>query len=144
MQMKNEACSFCSRGADYGPFDGMGVCDQCARLIAAIAAEEDHEIWSETQPGAADSASSGSLDESLARFKQQVSGLISDEDADSHANLAEAYRAMGLYDEAVCEAAAALRSGRRVPVIMLALQMLLSLPLLKPDGFTRLKDRICP
>lgn len=142
MQMKNEACSFCSCGADYGPVEGIGVCDQCARLIATIAGEGDREIWSGTEPDAAAGASAGSLEESLARFKQGVAGLIPNEDADSHANLAEAYRAMGLHDEAVGEAATALRSGRQVPVITSALQMLLSPPLLRPDGFVRLRGRV--
>jgi hypothetical protein len=86
--------------------------------------------------------SSASLDESLVRFKATVASTISEEDSESHINLAEAYRSMGLYDEAVGEAAASLNSARRASVIISGLRMLLSPPLLTSAGLVRLKRRV--
>lgn len=50
--------------------------------------------------------------------------------------------ATGLFEEAVLEAATALKVARRTSVIASALEMLLSPPLLRSDGFVRLRRRV--
>lgn len=140
MSQLEAACSFCLERAEYGPSAGISVCDRCARLIAVIARRGDRAIW--VEGNAAGTASSASLDEELASLKAKVAEQISEDDAESHANLADAYLAMGLFEEAVQEAATALKVARRASVIASALQMLLSPPLLKSDGFVRLRSRM--
>lgn len=78
----------------------------------------------------------------LANFKVGVAAFLPDEDGDSHAHLAEAYRALGLYQDAVREASSALKGGRRGPIILSALEMLLSPPLLRSDDFVRLRNLV--
>ena len=135
-------CSVCLRGSDYGPFGDILVCEGCTRQIATIASGGDREIWSDSPGSASDGASSVEFEEILAKFKADVAGHIATEDGDSHANLAEAYRAMGLHDDAVREASTALGAGRRTPLVLSALEMLLSPPLLKSGGFARLRQRV--
>lgn len=134
------ACSFCLGRAEYGPIAGINACDRCARLIAIIARRGDRAIWMEGH--AAGTASSASLDADTATLKAKIAKQISEADEESHANLADAYLAMGLFEEAVREAATALKVARRSAVIASTLQMLLSPPLLRSDGFVRLRRRV--
>jgi tetratricopeptide (TPR) repeat protein len=142
MQELAKICYVCSRVADYGPFGGILVCEGCTRRIANIARGGDGDIWTGGEGRGPDSSSPVDFDENLARFKMGVAGLIPDQDGDSHANLAEAYRQMGLHGEAIREAAMALSAARRTPLVLSALEMLLSPPLLKAEGMLRLRQRL--
>ncbi len=140
-----QRCSFCAQPAAYGPFGAVAVCEACAKTIGAVARDSDgvtlDEIWSSSADVEA-SHGAGDSEERLAAFKQTVAERISGEDADSHANLAEAYRAMGLYQDAVREAATALSFAREARTIGYAVEMLLSPPLLTTSGFGPLRSRV--
>ena len=136
-------CSFCSLGADYAPFKGFALCDRCARRIATVARQANRdEIWFEEQDEGADGQGVADVDHALARLKKSVDADIPSQDAESHANLAEAYRAIGLYRDAVREAATALDAAANARVMNWVLEMLLSAPLIKPGGFGPLRSRV--
>jgi hypothetical protein len=136
MKSQRLPCSFCARTAEYGLMGEFAVCDPCARRISVVARGAGrHEIWSEDEAETAG-------DEALVRFKESVRDQISDEDAESHANLAEAYREMGLYEDSIREAAMAVAAARDARVMKTAVEMLLSTPLLKRGGLGPLRTRL--
>lgn len=122
--------------SDY-ELDRMGVCDRCARKVALVAREGDSAIWSDSEPGREAGA-----DESFTRFKAGIAAQIADDDVDSHGNLADAYRAMGLYADAVRELGMVVNGARDATVVVGALRQLFSPPLLRADGFSRLLGRV--
>lgn len=126
-------CSICSRPATYGPIDDVMACEACKERIAFFASLGDRAIWSHLPIARGGVA---------AQFKEQVSETLAEDDAESHAKLAEAYRSMALYDDARREAATALRSARTKSLIESLLRMLLSEPLMQEGGFLRLRARI--
>ena len=140
-----QRCSFCAQPAAYGPFGAIAACEACAKSIGALGRDGDRitldEIWSSSADVEASHGGDDS-EERLAAFKQSVAERISGEDADSHANLAEAYRAMGLHRDAVREAATALSFAREARTTAYALEMLLSPPLLRTAGFNPLRRRV--
>ena len=136
-----DACSFCAEDAVHGPFGVIHVCDRCARNVGLVAKQGDADIWSPASPHYK-GLISANPDELLSELKAKVANQISEDDAHSHDSLADAYLAMGLYDEAVGEAATALNAARTRTVLVAALRKLLSPPLLKSDGFARLRHRV--
>lgn len=80
--------------------------------------------------------------EVFTQFKHGLEKQLSAEDADSHLHLAIAYREMALYGDAVREAAVAFRATRDRKKADEAMWLLLSPPLLKPDGVEALRARL--
>lgn len=78
----------------------------------------------------------------LEDFKRGIKKHMSVDDGESHFHLATAYREMALYEDAVREAAAALRSARDRKIRIRALEMLLTAPLLRAEGLKALRARL--
>jgi hypothetical protein len=76
------------------------------------------------------------------KLKADIATHIHIDDAESHLNLAIAYSEMGLNADAVLEAATALRADIEGPNARQALQMLLTRPLMLPEGMKKLRDRL--
>jgi hypothetical protein len=146
-------CSFCARPSWFGPFDGIVVCETCPRRIGALA---DHaavspvaNIWALTGPPARPEKADKPLpppdvdaEELFRRFTEGVAATISPDDTQSHADLSQAYKEMGLNSDALREAAIALERGTNPEVIRAALRVVLTAPLLKPGGLKELKARL--
>lgn len=81
----------------------------------------------------------GDAEELFQRFKEGVAQAISPDDFQSHADLAQAYKEMGLNTDALREAAVALESPKASRT---ALRVVLTAPLLKPGGLEELKVRL--
>jgi hypothetical protein len=145
-------CSFCDAVASFGPYEAAHACDACARRVARLAESSGGEarstIWSTAGAPAAIAKNAEQMrgdepdaDEVFAQFKLGVEKRLSADDADSHLNLAIAYREMALYGDAVREAAVAFRATRDRKKADEAMGILLSPPLLKPDGIEALRAR---
>jgi hypothetical protein len=142
-------CTFCSSEAWAGPAFEVEVCQACARRIGALAKEADPEIWSvvavsrSTPPDAPDAPDAQpSFTKMLRVFQRQVSERIASSDNESHYHLAHAYRAMGLFEDAVRAAGTALDVAPPAVPYAPALTLLLHEPLLKADGLERLRARL--
>ena len=82
------------------------------------------------------------IERTLEAFKEGVAKQISADDVDSHTNLAEAYREMGLYVDALREAAIAVTAAVVPRSAEAAVGFLLAPPLLTPNGLERLRERL--
>jgi hypothetical protein len=78
----------------------------------------------------------------FAEFKRGVGNQISDEDADSHLNLAMAYLEMSLYGDAVRELSVVIEGTRDSNIVNSALGLLLAPPLLKTNGLSALRAQL--
>jgi len=148
----NCACSFCGQAATLEPSAGFWVCSSCAKRIAKLVVESKPEsvadIWSSVAPplgrGEPQQVVRADIDPDrlFEEFKEGVAKNISVNDANSHSHLAEAYREMGLYADAVREAALALGAAVATRTADIPLRLLLTAPLLRPDGLERLRRRL--
>lgn len=144
-------CSFCGQTATLDPSAGLRVCWSCAKRIATLAMQSEAgnlaDIWSSVAPPlerAAAPVVRGEIDVERVfdTFKEGVAKQISADDVDSHTHLAEAYREMGMYSDAVREAAVAVTAARAPLSAARPLGFLLTPPLLRSDGLERLRERL--
>jgi hypothetical protein len=145
-------CSFCGQGATLAPSAGLRVCNSCAKRIAKLVVESKPEriaeIWSSVAPSLGrvepQPVARGEIDieRVFDQFKEGVAKQISADDVDSHTHLAEAYREMGMYVDAVREAAIAVTAAVAPRSAEGPLGFLLTPPLLRPDGLGRLRERL--
>ena len=145
-------CSFCGEVATLEPSPGLRVCRSCAKRIARLVAETKPEsltdIWSSAGAPPASLAGWQNVEVEIdtervfEEFKEGVAKNISGADAESHSHLAEAYREMGLYVDAVREAAIAVNAAVAQRSVEGPLRFLLTPPLLRPDGLERLRERL--
>lgn len=133
------------------PIEGTSICATCSRRIGRLAAAGTKEIWavdavSRSNPppasGAPAVAEQPSFTKMLRMFQHQVSERIAADDNESHYHLAHAYRAMGLHEDAVRAAGKALDVDPPSVPLVEALVMLLTPPLMKPDGRNALRMRL--
>lgn len=117
-----------ARLAEGGRGEARSSIWSTAGAPAAIATKADQTRGAEPNP-----------DEVFAQFKRGVEKQLFAEDAESHLNLAIAYREMGLYGDAVREAAVAFRATRDRKKADEAMALLLSPPLLKLDAIEALR-----
>src|ERR1700722_17845268 len=110
-----QPCSFCSRPSMFGPFDGVFVCEKCPARIGDVAWKDQGSvvasIWDVTdlprRPDLADKPPTPRIDvEEVSRtFEVALASGVSGYDAMPHADLAHAYKEMGLNSDALREAA---------------------------------------
>lgn len=152
MTASDAKCSFCDAVASFSPFGTTLACDACARRVARLAERSNTDarstIWSTAAAPPAEAKNAEHVpaphpdpDEVFAQFKRGVEKQLSADDAESHLHLAIAYREMALYEDAVREAAVAFRGTRDRKKADEAMGLLLSPPLLKPDGIEALRAR---
>jgi hypothetical protein len=129
------------------------VCWSCAKRIARLVAEREPEtlaeIWSSTAPPrplqpAPSNASDIDAERVFEKFKQGLAEHITPTDAASHFHISEAYREMGLYVDAVREAGVAVGTATVPDSVQGPLRLLLTPPLLMPDGLERLRRLLKP
>ena len=129
------------------------MCATCARRIGRLAIERVPEIWavvrvaSSPPPSNAQSvprapSDDRSFTQMLRAFQRGVAERIGPDDAESHYHLAHAYRAMGLFEDAVRAAGTALDVDAPSTPIAPALAMLLEPPLLRDEGMAVLRTRL--
>lgn len=147
-------CSFCAAPPFAEPLDGVSVCRGCAIRIGRLARDDSGDLWDivvvsrSTPPGPPDAASEHAADEQpsftkmLRVFQRQVAERIATTDSESHYHLAHAYRAMGLFEDAVRAAGTALDVEPPGSPHAPALVLLLSEPLLREGALDRLKERL--
>jgi hypothetical protein len=168
----SSACFFCGgRGRAFGPYERQHVCAGCAKRVAELAQRSRPETLSSIWPSrstavavpsdmfsrstmpmraraksAPDSAIFGATGvgnfDGVVRAPRGSTAHISREDVRARLDLADAYREMDLYDDALEEAALALTSTNDSEMIDRALRLLLTEPLLKPGGFLALRARL--
>jgi hypothetical protein len=148
-------CTFCSAPSFAKPLDDVAICERCAARVGRLAKEDSGDIWAvvavsrSTPPGAPDgTGASGeqaggeqpSFTKMLRVFQRQVAERIATTDSESHYHLAHAYRAMGLFEDAV--RAAGLSLDIEPPGIphAPALTLLFTEPLLREGGLDRVKE----
>lgn len=145
-------CSFCGQAAALQPCTELRVCVPCAKRIARLAADTKPEsvpgIWSlvapplgRVQPQRVDHGEVD-IDRVFVEFKKGVAEHIAADDAESHSHLAQAYREMGLYVDALREAAISVTAAVVPASTEGPLGFLLTPPLLLPDGLVRLRERL--
>ncbi len=115
-----DGCSFCGGEGTFRPTPMVHVCRSCALRIADLSGDPSATFWvsvasparGSVPPSAGEAIDTAPVFEA---FKEGVAKQISDQDAESHLNLAEAYREMGLFLDARREAgiAIAARAGAR-------------------------------
>lgn len=134
--MDAPTCTFCSRPATLIPTEECRVCPACTKVIAAVATSPSasREIW--------DAAVPEKRDDEVEAFAARVAQKISPHDSESHFHMAMAYREMGLHGEALREAAIALGSAPEATKATTTLRLLLTPPLLRPDGIAKLKAHV--
>jgi len=146
-------CSFCGRPSWFGPFGRVFVCEACPRRIGALA---DHaavsavaNIWAVTRPPARpDKADKPppprhiDIEEVFRFFQAGLEAGVRPDDSLAHADLAQAYKEMGLNSDALREAAIALDRITSPEVVRTALRVLLTAPLPKPGGLSELRRRL--
>lgn len=146
-------CTFCSGASFATTPEGVSVCEACARKIGALAKSDDGQIWtvvavSRSTPPEAPGSTAKPADEQpsftkmLRAFQRQVSERIASSDNESHYHLAHAYRAMGLFEDAVRAAGTALDVAPPAMPHAPALALLLTEPLLKENGLDRIRERL--
>jgi len=151
-------CSFCGSGRAFGPYERHHVCAACAKRVAELAQRSHPESVSSIWPSRGDAmavpcdviAQSGGsslapfvpVSDMIHELETAVAAHVSREDVRARLDLADAYREMDLYDDALEEAAFALTSTNDGEMIDRALRLLLTAPLLRPGGFTALRARL--
>jgi hypothetical protein len=132
-------CSFCGAASAFAPLPGLRVCEACARGVGRLARETPDAFWlvEGAQPKAGGDPAFGTM---LRAFQRGVAERISDADSESHYHLAHAYRAMGLYADAITAAGTSLATD--MPATEAALALLLSPPLLREGGLEALRGRL--
>jgi hypothetical protein len=146
------ACSFCGQAAKLEPSEGLRVCWSCAKRIANLVVESKPgslaDIWSSVAPpqdrAEPQPVARGEIDVERVfdAFREGITKQISTDDVDSHTHLAEAYREMGMYVDAVREAAIAVTGALAPRSAQGPLGLLLTPPLLRWDGMERLRQRL--
>jgi hypothetical protein len=131
-------CSFCSAPSFAKPADDVSVCEGCAARIGRLAKSDTGEIWAVAGPG----EEQPSFTKMLRVFQLQVAERIATTDSESHYHLAHAYRAMGLFEDAVRSAGTALDAEPPAIPHAPALTLLFTAPLLREGGLDRLRDRL--
>lgn len=132
----------------FGPSPEQTLCQPCALRLADLASDRSENIWADvaTRDGAppppTETFEDIDADSTFDTFKESVANQISDNDADSHLNLAAAYSAMGLYVDARREAAIVIGARSTAGATNAALQLLLSPPLLADGALDRLRERV--
>lgn len=144
----SESCTFCRADAAV-TLPEASVCATCARRIGRLALELVPEIWAVVQvssvppPSSTRGASSApTFTQMLRAFQRGVAERIGPDDAESHYHLAHAYRAMGLFEDAVRAAGTALDVDAPSTPVAPALAMLLAPPLLRDEGMAALRLRL--
>lgn len=145
-------CSFCSAPSFASPADGVSVCEGCAARVGRLAKSDTGDIWAvvavsrSTPPAAPDGAEKTDEQPSFAKmlrvFQRQVAERIATTDSESHYHLAHAYRAMGLFEDAVRAAGTALDVEPPAVPHAPALVLLFTEPLLREGGLDRLRERL--
>lgn len=143
-------CSFCSAPSFAKPCEDVSICERCAARVGRLAKEDGGEIWEvvpvsrSTPPGPPDGAvdDQPSFTKMLRAFQRQVAERIATTDCESHYHLAHAYRAMGLFEDAVRAAGAALDVTPPLVPHSPALALLFTEPLLREGGLERLRARL--
>jgi hypothetical protein len=147
-------CTFCSAPSFAKPLDDVSFCEGCAARLGKLAKEDSGDLWAivavsrSTPPSAPDAASERVADEQpsftkmLRVFQRQVAERIATTDGESHYHLAHAYRAMGLFEDAVRAAGTALDVDPPATPHAPALTLLLSEPLLRDGALERVKQRL--
>lgn len=143
----SETCTFCRANAVV-TLPEASACATCARRIGRLAIELVPEIWavvpvkSAPPPSGTGPASAPTFTQMLRAFQRGVAERIGPDDAESHYHLAHAYRAMGLFEDAVRAAGTALDVDAPSTPIAPALAMLLAPPLLRDEGMAVLRTRL--
>lgn len=148
-------CTFCSAPSFAKPLDEVSVCERCAARVGRLAKEDSGDFWAivavsrSTPPGPPDAAGTDhvadeqpSFTKMLRVFQRQVAERIATTDSESHYHLAHAYRAMGLFEDAVRAAGTALDVEPPAVPHAPALTLLLTEPLLREGALDRLKQRL--
>lgn len=145
-------CTFCSAPSFAKPLDDVAICERCAARVGRLAKDDTGEIWEvvavsrSTPPGPPDgehkSDEQPSFTKMLRVFQRQVAERIASTDSESHYHLAHAYRAMGLFEDAVRAAGLSLDIEPPAVAHAPALTLLLTEPLLREGGLDRLKKRL--
>ena len=147
-------CTFCSAPSFAKPLDDVSICERCAARVGRLAKEDTGEIWEvvavsrSTPPGPPDGSGEAKSDEQprftkmLRVFQRQVAERIASTDGESHYHLAHAYRAMGLFEDAVRAAGLSLDIEPPAVPHAPALTLLFTAPLLREGGLERLKNRL--
>ena len=145
-------CALCDAAPSFGPYGTVRACEPCAQRVARLAGRSNGEvrstIWATTDAPAAvakpvEPAHSPDVDHEkvFEQLKRGVERQLSAVDGESHLHLAIAYREMGLYGDAVREAAVAFEAVPQRRVAEEALGLLLTPTLLRPDGIDALRVR---
>ena len=139
-------CSFCGANAELVPTVGLVVCPRCASGIGRLARETPAAFWliegPQPKPTAGGDPAFGTM---LRAFQRGVAERISTEDSESHYHLAHAYRAMGLYADAITAAGTALATEVTPSTSQSAesaLGILLTAPLLREGGLESLRGQL--
>jgi len=134
-------CSFCGGTSRFVPLPGLRVCADCARGVGRLACESAQPYWviegDRPPPAGGGDPAFGTM---LRAFQRGVAERISATDSESHYHLAHAYRAMGLYADAVAAAGTSLASD--APTTEAALSLLLTPPLLREGGLEALRGQL--
>ncbi|MFO0739923.1 MAG: hypothetical protein U0270_28755 [Labilithrix sp.] len=139
-------CNFCGNPASLGPMPKLWVCRTCAARIGTLATEAHARVWStQARSPRQAPAEQADVERVFEEFKAGVAKQIRADDFEAHLDLAEAYREMGLLEDALREAGLVLTSASKrvlpIPTKMtdIALRLLLTPPLLKPRGLHHLE-----
>ena len=146
-------CSFCTAPSYAKPLADISICELCAARVGRLAKEDSGDIWAivavsrSTPPSAPDApadqtAEQPSFTKMLRVFQRQVAERIANTDSESHYHLAHAYRAMGLFEDAVRAAGLALDVDPPAFPHAPALTLLFTEPLLREDGLERLRKKL--
>ncbi len=134
----------------------LWVCRACAKRIGALASRprESRVWWTQARPPEVEKvhASAGDVDVEIVfeEFKAGVAKQVAPDDFGTHLDLADAYREMGLCEDALREAAGVLTmtalrlSPLATKMTDHALRLLLTPPLLKPRGLHFLHQLLHP
>ena len=148
------ACTFCGNPASLGPMPKLWVCRACASRIGALAAESPSDVWTsrvwstQARTPRPPPTEHADVERVFQEFKAGVEKQIPADDFEVHFDIAEAYRDMGLLEDALREAGLVLMSAasRVLPLATkmtdLALRLVLTPPLLQPHGLHHLKTRL--
>jgi tetratricopeptide (TPR) repeat protein len=139
---------------------GEAICSSCARAVARFilqgTPEQRCKVWSLPPPGPRDGATDvphrrqaeevhrESPFEAFGEFKQHLQAVV--DEAETHADLAVAYQEMSLLDDALTEAAEALRlcEARSTSAAEQALAILFHPRMLRADTFSQLRTLLFP
>lgn len=148
MNATERRCFVCGSAGIFSPSATHRCCYACGLRIAELAMAGAQNVWAdEASPSvnatpAAISATPIDPEAALDDFRRGVAKHIAEDDAEPHFDLAQAYCEMGLYLDARREAAIAVRARGGASTTDAALRLLLTPPLLEPDGLRRLRERL--